>query len=118
MKLLLAYLPLGLWAAGVLTVGALELSGHSFPSGWDKAAHFVMYGVGGALAAWTGYRRGHREGIVALVIVFVTGIVDEVHQSTLATRHGDPLDWTADAAGAGFFYLAVGRLLRKGIDQE
>ncbi|MDX1673520.1 MAG: VanZ family protein [Longimicrobiales bacterium] len=111
MKLILAYLPLALWAAAVLAVGTLQLSAVSVPSGWDKGAHFVMYGVGGAIAAWTGSRRGRRQGITALLFVLVVGMADELHQSRLATRQSDILDWVADAAGAGLFYLAAGRLL-------
>ena len=111
MRLILAYLPLALWAAAVLTLGTLQLSGMPLPSGSDKAAHFVLYGVGGAIAAWTGSRRGHREGLIALGVVLLTGMADELHQSTLATRDADVMDWIADAAGAGLFYLAAGRLL-------
>lgn len=112
MRLILAYLPLALWAAAVLTLGTLQLSGAPpLPSGSDKAAHFVLYGVGGAIAAWTGSRRGHREGLIALGVVLLTGMADELHQATLATRNADIMDWIADAAGAGLFYLAAGRLL-------
>lgn len=112
MKFALAYLPLALWAAAVLAVGTFQLSGTSFPTGWDKAAHFIMYGVGGAIAAWTGNRRSRREGVIALLIVLLTGMADELHQSRLATRNAEILDWIADAAGAGLFFLAAGRLLR------
>jgi VanZ family protein len=108
---LLAYLPLGLWAAAVLALGTLQLSPGSIPSGWDKVAHFVMYGVGGGIAAWTGSRRGQRAGWLALLAVLLTGMADELHQSTLATRQADILDWIADAAGAGLFYLGARRLL-------
>lgn len=111
MKRFLAYLPLGLWAAAVLALGTLQLTSSPLDGGWDKAAHFVMYGVGGGIAAWTGYARGGRVGLIALFIVLLTGAADELHQSTLATRHGDILDWIADAAGAGLFYLTAGRLL-------
>lgn len=118
MRRALAYLPLVLWAAAVLTLGTLQLNAPPMTEGWDKAAHFVMYGVGGAIAAWTGRAEGGRAGLVALFIVLVTGVADEMHQSTLATRQGDIMDWIADAVGAGFFYLVVGRLLpEKEIDR-
>lgn len=111
MKSFLAYLPLVAWAAAVLVVGTLQLSTASLPTGTDKVAHFVMYGVGGIIAAWTGNRRGRRVGWIALVVVLVTGMADELHQTTLATRQADILDWIADAAGAGLFYLSVRRWL-------
>lgn len=118
MRALLAYLPLGLWAAAVLLVGSIQLATGAVPAGWDKVAHFVMYGVGGAIAAWTGRLRGARAGWLALLLVLLTGMADELHQSTLATRQADLLDWIADAAGAGLFYLGAHRLLsQKEIDR-
>ena len=111
MSRILAYLPLGLWAAFVLVLGTLQLSTGSLPTGLDKVAHFVMYGVGGAIAAWTGRREGRRAGLAALLVVLLTGVADELHQSTLATRQGDILDWIADGTGAGLFFLVTARLL-------
>ena len=91
MKLVLAYLPLALWAAAVLVLGTLQLSSGGLPSGFDKAAHFALYGVGGGIAAWTGHSQGPRAGLAALAVVLLTGVADELHQSTLATRQGDVL---------------------------
>ena len=113
MNLVAAYLPLLLWAVAVLTIGTLTISVGSVPSGWDKVAHFVMYGVGGAIAAWTGSRRGAREGWVALVFVLLTGAADELQQSTLATRNADIFDWIADVTGAVVAYGAVAWLFRR-----
>lgn len=117
MRLLTAYLPLVAWAAVVLVVGTLPASVGLIPrGGWDKVAHFLMYGVGGALAAWTGRVRGPREGFIALLAVLAIGVADELHQSTLATRQADLLDWIADAGGALLFFLALRRWLQeKGI---
>ena len=118
MRSLLAYLPLALWAAAVLALGTLQLTTGSIPSGWDKVAHFMMYGVGGAIAAWTGHLRGRRAGWIALLVVLATGMADELHQSTLAARQADLFDWIADAAGAVLFYLGAYRLLsEKEIDR-
>lgn len=100
MRFLLAYLPLGLWAAAVLLVGSLDLGTTPLPSGSDKAAHFVMYGVGGGLAAL-----GHRwSGVgppwLGLVAVAIVAAADELRQARLPHRHGDPMDFVADLAGA------------------
>ncbi|NIP82829.1 MAG: hypothetical protein GWM90_27845 [Gemmatimonadetes bacterium] len=111
---LLAFAPLGLWAAAVLVLGGLELDWDglaSLPSGWDKAAHFVMYGVGGLLAAWAGRVRGPRAGLLGLLLVLSTGAADELHQGMLATRQSDFWDWTADGVGAGVVYLVARRLM-------
>ena len=119
MRVLAAYLPLVLWAAVVLGVGTLQISTVSVPGDWDKMAHFLMYGAGGAIAAWTGRVRGTREGILALLLVLLTGVADELHQSTLPARQADIVDWIADAGGAGVFYLITRRLLSgKGIGRK
>lgn len=111
-RAVLAFLPLGLWAAAVLTIGSLELGDlASLPSGADKAAHFAMYGAGGLLAAWARRVQGSRAGLVGLLIVLLTGVVDELHQGTVPTRQSDFWDWAADAAGAGAVYLAARWLL-------
>ena len=109
---LLAFLPLGLWAAAVLAIGSLELGGvASLPAGADKAAHFALYGVGGLCAVWAHRVRGRRAGLAGLMAVLLTGLVDELHQGTLPTRQSDFWDWAADAAGAGSVFLAVRALL-------
>jgi VanZ family protein len=111
---LLAFLPLVLWAAAVLVVGGLEgIRTPSLPTHADKVAHFVMYGIGGALAAWAGRVRGGGAGLAALILVILVGAVDELRQTTLATRQGDVWDWVADAAGAIVFYLITARILQR-----
>lgn len=120
MRLLTAYFPLVAWAAVVLVVGTLPASVVLVPGGgWDKVAHFLMYGAGGALAAWTGRVRGPREGFLALLAVLAIGVADELHQVTLATRQADLLDWIADAGGAVLFFLSTRRWLsQKGIHRS
>lgn len=110
----LAFFPLGLWAAAVLSVGALEFGPTELPSGTDKAAHFAMYGIGGGLAAWAGRKQGSaRAAWIALLLVILTGVADELHQGTTDTRHSDFMDWVADAAGAILVFLTVDLLLKK-----
>lgn len=113
-RTVLGFFPLALWAAAVLVVGSLEeIPVPALPRHGDKVGHFFMYGVGGALAAWAGHVRGGRAGLTGLIVVLVTGAVDELHQATLATRHGNPWDWVADAAGAMFFFVIASLILRR-----
>lgn len=113
-RTILAFFPLALWAAAVLVVGGLEeIRTPRLPPYADKVAHFVMYGVGGVLAAWAGRIRGRRAGWAALAMVVMVGAVDELRQAALATRHGDPWDWVADTAGAIFFYVLTATILRR-----
>lgn len=111
---LIAFLPLGLWAAAVLLVGTLTFGPMTLPSGSDKAAHFLMYGVGGALAAWAGRKQGSaRAAWLSLALVFLTGVADEMHQATVPGRQSDIMDLAADTAGAVLFFLVVDRLLKR-----
>jgi VanZ family protein len=109
-----AFLPLALWSAVVLFVGGLEdVPVPELPRHTDKLAHFIMYGVGGGLAAFAGYVRGRGAGWAGLLFVLLVGAVDELRQTMLATRQGDALDWAADAVGAITFYFLVAMILRR-----
>lgn len=109
-----AFLPLGLWAVAVLLVGSLQIESTPLPSGSDKAAHFVMYGIGGVLAAWAGRKQGSaRAAWIALLLVILVGAADELNQTTVPGRHGDVMDWVADATGALFAFLVADRLLKR-----
>jgi VanZ family protein len=113
MRLLLAYIPLALWAAGVLVVGGLDLGGASLPSGMDKATHFFVYGLGGGLAALAGRWSGRGWGWPGVVFVALVAATDELHQGTIAHRDGDVWDWVADFAGALAFFVVARGFLRK-----
>jgi VanZ family protein len=113
-----AFLPLGLWAAAVLVVGAVDFGAFpgTLPRRSDKLAHFILYGVGGALAAWAGRVRGGRAGLVGVLVVLLTGVVDELRQATVPHRDADIMDWVADGAGALVAYFLARRLLSNGMD--
>ena len=109
-----AFLPLGLWAAAVLFVGTVDFGGSPLPPGSDKVAHFLMYGIGGALAAWAGRKQGSaRAAWIGLALVALTGMADEINQISQPNRNSDIMDWVADATGALFAFLVVDRLLKK-----
>lgn len=113
----LAFFPLGLWAVAVLLVGGLEISPTGLPSGSDKVAHFAMYGVGGALAAWAGRKQGSAKAAwIGLLMVGMTGIVDELRQISIPHRNADIMDWVADATGALLSFLVADRLLKTEIE--
>ena len=111
-RLALAYIPLALWAAGILAVGGLDVGGAPIPSGWDKVAHFLAYGVGGALAAGAGRWSRRGWGWPGVAFVAVVAVADEIRQSTLPHRSGDPLDLLADLVGALAFFIVARRILR------
>lgn len=111
-RLVLAYIPLALWAVGVLLVGGLDLGGTRLPSGGDKVAHFLVYGLGGGLAAWAGRWSGRGWGWPGLLFVAAVAAVDELRQAALPYRSGDPMDWVADALGALTAFIILRRAHR------
>ncbi|MFP4390567.1 MAG: VanZ family protein, partial [Desulfococcaceae bacterium] len=72
----------------------------------DKVAHFLGYGLLGALfvrafrGTWpeTGWRP---LWLLGAVCAGLYGLTDEFHQSFVAVRSGDPADFVADLAGSG-----------------
>ncbi|MBK8814178.1 MAG: VanZ family protein [Methylococcaceae bacterium] len=69
----------------------------------DKVQHFTAYFIMGVLA-WRSFRHAVKPPLI-LAVLSVTfcslyGISDEWHQSFVAGRSSDSLDWLADTAGA------------------
>ena len=112
-RLVFAYLPLALWAAGVLLVGGLDLGDAALPGRLDKVAHFVAYGIGGAFAAAAGWWSRRGSGWPGVAFVALVAAADELRQARLAHRTGDPMDWVADMAGALAFFLIARRRHRR-----
>lgn len=88
------------WLASAQTADAFP------PIVSDKIAHVGEYGLLALLLvfAFTGFD-AEKVGAVPLLAVFVLsvgwGILDEYHQSFVATREASFLDLVADGAGAG-----------------
>ena len=79
--------------AGAKTAAEVPL----FPPPWDKLAHFTYYGI---MAGLLTHGLGARWWIVPLLLVPLTGGLDEWHQSTVPGRDASVWDWVADVAGA------------------
>jgi VanZ family protein len=79
-------------------------------TGGRKLVHFVEY----ALLALLWWRvlllrtTPGRAALVAFLIASAYAATDEYHQSFVEDRHGSPLDWAIDSAGAGFAALRLG----------
>ena len=118
-------LRLHLWLPPVVLMGVIFFLSHQ-PSldsglGWiddvgRKLAHFAEYALlcflwWRALATVT--TRG-RAALWAFLIASAYAVTDEYHQSFVEGRHGSPIDWAIDAAGAAA--AAIG--LRKARGRE
>lgn len=116
----LAYLPALLWAGVILYIGGrsnVPTVESSLPL--DKVAHFVMYGILGALATrgWVKTRTGAELGASVLWVLLLAmgvGMIDELHQRSVPTRSSDVKDWLADAAGVACASALVLRHAKKG----
>ena len=68
---------------------------------WDtvlrKAAHMAEYGLLWLLW-WRAF--GYRNAAAAAGIAIAYAVTDEFHQTFVEGRHGTPVDWAIDTAGA------------------
>jgi VanZ family protein len=67
-----------------------------------KIAHFTEYALL-CFLWWRALRTvmdGRRAALVALAIASAYSITDEFHQTFVEGRHGTPVDWAIDTAGA------------------
>jgi len=108
----LSYAPALIWGAGLLFLGGRNnVPAVNIDLPLDKAAHFLLYGTLGVLAA-RGWLRAGRTPPAWLLVAFALscGLIDEANQSRTETRSPEVLDWVADALGiATGFTLVVRR---------
>ena len=79
----------------------------------DKVAHFILYGVLGALAA-VGWLRARRPAwFWPIVTALMVGAIDELHQRSVPNRTSDVVDWVMDAAGIACAFALVVHTERK-----
>ncbi|MBN1528338.1 MAG: VanZ family protein [Thermoleophilaceae bacterium] len=109
---------LGLWLPPLALMGLIyflsaqpDLS--SGLGGWDlllrKIVHFATYGLL-CLLLWRPLltvTTPQRAILAALVIASIYAASDEWHQTFVEGRHGTPVDWLIDTAGAGLVALRL-----------
>lgn len=86
--------------------GAVNL----FQPPWDKVAHFTAFAV---LTALFAIGVGLRKAWIALGLVALIGLADELHQATLPGRHAGIDDWLTDAAAALLVVSVVALAVRR-----
>lgn len=83
----------------------------------DKAAHFLFYGVLGALAIYGWRRAGRWPAIYLLIAVAIlVGAADELNQRRVEGRSSDVFDWFADSAGIFAGGWVAARFARKSMN--
>lgn len=111
------WLPFACWAALVLTLTSIPNPNVPSVPGGDKAAHAIMYGILGGLAAYAlaGVRRPLLAHSVAMLGIAALAALDEWHQMFIPGRSADVADWVADVLGAALVLLfSVAALRRRG----
>jgi VanZ family protein len=114
---------LGLWLPPFVLMGVIfALSAQpSLDSGLGvidtvgrKLVHFAEYAL--LCFLWwrplTGVTNGRRAVVLAFVLASAYAITDEVHQAFVEGRHGTPVDWLIDSAGAAAAALRLRRRTR------
>jgi VanZ family protein len=80
-----------------------------------KLVHFAEYALLCALW-WRALRTRldrRRAALLAFLIASGYAVTDEVHQTFVDGRHGSPLDWAIDTAGAAAAALRLSRRRRR-----
>jgi VanZ family protein len=90
--------PVVLWAAVIFILSSIPDLGTGLGT-WDtvlrKLAHTAEYAILGGLIL-----RAVRSAPAAVLLASAYAVTDEVHQTFVTGRHGSPLDWLLDTAGA------------------
>jgi VanZ family protein len=76
-----------------------------------KLIHFAQYALL-AFLWWRALRTrapGRSAALAAFVVTVAYAASDELHQSFVEGRHGSPLDWAIDTAGAALASLWLAR---------
>jgi VanZ family protein len=100
--------PVVLWAAVIFVVSSIPDLGTGLGT-WDtvlrKLAHIAEYAILGGLIL-----RAARNAPAAVLLASAYAATDEVHQAFVTGRHGSPLDWLVDTAGAVLGVALAARL--------
>jgi VanZ family protein len=103
-----AWAPVVLWAVVIFTLSSIPDLGTGLGT-WDtvlrKLAHMAEFALLGALVF-----RALRDAPAAVLLASAYAATDEVHQTFVAGRHGSPLDWVIDSAGALLGVAVAARL--------
>ncbi len=114
---------LSLLIAGCIAMLLIESSQPPLPllgevQGLDKVAHFLAFSVLGLLVCALSFKLRPRPAIplfsIPLLIVTLSGIIEESYQMFIPGRAADLLDLLADILGALFAIILANRVARLG----
>ena len=104
------WIPVFLWAGLIFTLSSVPDLGTGLGT-WNvvlrKIAHIAEYALLGALLY-----RATRRAPAALLLASAYAVTDEIHQTFVPSRHGTPVDWLIDTAGAAIGVAVAARVWR------
>lgn len=104
-KVLLVYLPLIIYWLIIFTLTTVPTEAPQLFEFQDKVEHFLAYFVLGSLLTLALHFQNkiplfvRRTFIIALILIFIYGALDEIHQYFIPGRDCDFFDWLADIFG-------------------
>jgi VanZ family protein len=103
-----AWTPVVLWAGLIFALSAVPDLGTGLGT-WDtalrKLAHVAEYAILAGLVF-----RASRSAAAAFLLASAYAVTDELHQAFVRGRHGSPVDWLIDSAGALIGVMVAVRL--------
>lgn len=93
--------------ATLLYLGSKPEVGGLFPTPWDKLVHFLFFGGLTGLAL---IGQGGRYPLLAVLLIALFGVADEIGQSFNPARVASAADWSMDLLGAIFATFVAQRL--------
>jgi VanZ family protein len=110
----LGFLMTGFLAALLVESSQPPLSLLGEYEGLDKVAHFIAFSFLGLLACALSFKRNPRISIplfsMPLLIVTLSGVIEEIYQMYIPGRAASIFDLLADVLGAMFAILIANRL--------
>lgn len=112
-KVFFVYIPFTVY--WIILFTATTIPGQDMPDlGFsDKKEHFIGYFIFTSLLYLTLLFQNRYfilkkyAGISAVIIAWVYGVIDELHQMLIPDRYADINDWFADAAGAVIAFIII-----------
>jgi VanZ family protein len=118
-KVLLVYLPLIIYWLIIFTLTTVPTEAPQLFDFQDKVEHFLAYFVLGSLLTLTLHFQNkisifvRRTFIIALILIFFYGALDEIHQYFIPGRDCDFFDWLADIFGGSVGVAFITKFVKK-----
>lgn len=118
-KTFLVYFPLIIYWLIIFTLTTVPTEAPQLFDFQDKVEHFIAYFVLGSLLTLALHFQKKNPSItkrtflIALILIFIYGAIDEIHQYFIPGRDCDFFDWLADILGGSAGVVIISRFVNK-----